>query len=280
MLFKFLPDYVKKSVKERIILTVSQSAFSNKIQDELKRLGVQIDQLQESQKIYNGLLTPAPQKLQERIVGGYFNDFVRSGNQCVEELSNALEKAGKTYGDFGSVLDFGCGVGRILICLKKAYPHLDLYGCDIDSEGINYCQSVLSNYGTFKLNPFAPPSLFDSNKFDFIYGISVFSHLPEDLQFAWLSELKRISKPDGILILSIENIKSRVILSANQLDELLEKGFYYFDGDKTQGLPEFYKTTLHTHEYINTKWAKYFEIIDIIPKGIMNHQDLIICRNN
>jgi len=43
-----------------------------------------------------------------------------------------------------------------------------------------------------------PPMSYEDNMFDFVYSISIFTHLPEDMQFAWLQELQRITKPGGI----------------------------------------------------------------------------------
>ena len=39
--------------------------------------------------------------------------------------------------------------------------------------------------------------------FDLIFNHSVFTHLDENYQDAWLAELERVTKPGGVLVLSV-----------------------------------------------------------------------------
>ena len=88
-----------------------------------------------------------------------------------------------------------------------------------------------------------PPLPFDNEFFDFIFSISVLTHIPEDMQFAWLAELNRVLKVGGTALLSTLPLD----LAAKTLDEdqhcirvLLQlrrqKG--------TQGLPKFYRDSV------------------------------------
>jgi hypothetical protein len=62
--------------------------------------------------------------------------------------------------------------------------------------------------------------------------------------------------------------------------EIIEaKGFYYDDdADLTNGLPSFYKNAHHSASYIKKEWGMYFDVINIIPMGLENHQDIILLR--
>jgi 2-polyprenyl-3-methyl-5-hydroxy-6-metoxy-1,4-benzoquinol methylase len=219
-----------------------------------------------------------PPNLQKRIVGGYFPDYIQSGFQNISDFNNALSGLGRSLRDFDQVLDFGCGCGRILLAVKKAYPKLSLHGADIDQEAIDFCNKHYDKWGKFYVNPDCPPSSMASNSIDLVYGISVFTHLPEDFQFLWLKELNRVTQINGILLLTVENEKINFLLNLTEKDQLESKGYFYKEGKVTEGLPEYYQTAIHTHAYIHKEWSKYFEILNIIPLGMGNHQDIIVCR--
>jgi SAM-dependent methyltransferase len=49
------------------------------------------------------------------------------------------------------------------------------------------------------VNEIAPPLPYPDSSFDFVYAISVFTHLPENLQDAWMQDCRRVLKPGGFL---------------------------------------------------------------------------------
>ena len=52
---------------------------------------------------------------------------------------------------------------------------------------------------TFEANNALPPLLFPDCAFDLVFAISVFTHLDEQYQLAWLAELRRVAQPGAIL---------------------------------------------------------------------------------
>jgi len=44
------------------------------------------------------------------------------------------------------------------------------------------------------------PTSYPSNYFDLVFGISVLTHLPSEMQVEWLQEIARIIKPSGIFL--------------------------------------------------------------------------------
>lgn len=98
------------------------------------------------------------------------------------------------------MLDFGCGCGRVI----RHWHDLQgprVHGCDHDTRPIEWCRRNLPFAG-FEVNGLTPPSPYDDCSFDLVYGLSVFTHLTGDLQFAWSDELRRIIRPGGHLIFS------------------------------------------------------------------------------
>ena len=163
-----------------------------------------------------------------------------------------------------------------MVHFHELYPSAKLYGTDIDEWAIHWCRDNLDHACNFTSNKQWPPLSYRDGFFDLVYSVSVFTHLPEDMQFAWLAELRRVAKEGSYLLLTTHNME---LLPANfRSDEPLKAGFYYSMGTGTDGLPDFYQTSFHSEEYIFDKWGKFFRIVRVIKKGIGNHQDLVICR--
>ena len=52
------------------------------------------------------------------------------------------------------------------------------------------------------MNPLHPPLVYPGEAFDLVYAFSVFTHLPESIQFSWMRELSRVLKAGGYLAIS------------------------------------------------------------------------------
>ncbi|WP_075342863.1 class I SAM-dependent methyltransferase [Tenacibaculum agarivorans] len=101
-----------------------------------------------------------------------------------------------------AILDWGCGTGRILRHLPKIAGNTNYYfGCDYNPKYVKWCQENLKNID-FQLNQVTPPLPYEDQKFDFVYGISIFTHLSLEQHQKWFEELYRILKPNGILFLT------------------------------------------------------------------------------
>ncbi|MCH2033620.1 MAG: class I SAM-dependent methyltransferase [Tenacibaculum sp.] len=101
-----------------------------------------------------------------------------------------------------SILDWGCGTGRVLRHLPSIAGNNNRYfGCDYNPKYVKWCSENLENID-FKLNEVTPPLEYENKKFDLVYGISIFTHLSLEQHHTWFEELHRILKPNGILFLT------------------------------------------------------------------------------
>ncbi len=273
-------NIVRESVEEKTAGWAEDRKQLQTLQARLADLETAFGQIQTILRREAAAAPPPPKHLQIRVVGGYVPDFLESGFAICGDLNAALEPAGRTLADFRRILDWGCGCGRTTRALKTLLPACELYGSDIDPEAIAWLQENYASLADFRVSPHRPPTSYADGMFDFVYGISVFTHLPEDMQFQWLEELRRITRPGGYLVMTTcgEQIYSQL---PSELRAIVEtKGFLYADGHYGQSisLPDFYQNTFHAHAYIRREWSKYFEILDIQPQRIQKHQDTVLMR--
>ena len=99
------------------------------------------------------------------------------------------------------ICEWGCGPARVIRHLHKIgnFEKVELFGTDYNEASINWCVKYIDNI-RFIRNNLEPPLPLDANTFDCIYAISIFTHLSEKLHYAWIEELFRLLKPNGILI--------------------------------------------------------------------------------
>lgn len=90
--------------------------------------------------------------------------------------------------------------GRVIRHLR-GMTQAQLFGSDQSAKLVDWCESNLP-FATFTINRLEPPLDFPDDKFDFVYALSVFTHLPAALQDAWMAELHRVLIPGGHLLLS------------------------------------------------------------------------------
>jgi SAM-dependent methyltransferase len=223
-----------------------------------------------------------PPFLRKRIHGSEdINTFEQVGRAVAADVIAYLRRAEDLGHDFRA-LDFGVGCGRILTPLQDlareswTRPNpIQWYGSDIDAQAIDWCSAYLGSRGTFVVNETMPPLPFPDRFFDFVYSISIFTHLPEAMQFAWLKEINRVLKTGGRAVISTHSFGP----PRNRKEErLIAYGFHHGGGKGAEGLPDFYQTSYHTREYIEREWAKVIAVESFIEKGVNKDQNLVLCR--
>jgi SAM-dependent methyltransferase len=126
--------------------------------------------------------------------------FLRSGEAAAASIENILAESGHRLEDFGDILDFGCGCGRVLRRWNGRGVHL--HGCDYNPKLVKWVRENLP-FVESSVNGLLPPLPYAAGSFDFVYGLSVFTHLTEAAQREWLLELRRVLRPGGHLLLTL-----------------------------------------------------------------------------
>lgn len=134
------------------------------------------------------------------------NDASGESYRKVRHVRNSIEQqliaAGHRFADFERILDFGCGVGRLLQALNEIRrPGQSLFGCDVNMECANWCRENL-DFAAVEHTALQPPLPYPDASFDLVTAISVFTHLSRPLQATWARELLRVVKPGGAILLT------------------------------------------------------------------------------
>jgi ubiquinone/menaquinone biosynthesis C-methylase UbiE len=175
-------------------------------------------------------------------------EFLWTGLVDMDRIITLYEKvANHPNMESPSVLDFGCGCGRMVRFLKNYSASSAIHACEVNPDQVDWCRDNLDHVQTSQCNAL-PPLPYQDQMFDLIYALSVFTHLSEEHATQWLSEMKRVLKPDGILIVTIHGltalntIKNSTVhqqmfnlsseIAGQTMDKFQEKPFVYFKYDQ------------------------------------------------
>ncbi len=174
------------------------------------------------------------------------------------------------------ILDFGCGIGRIIRCwseLKKP----TIYGTDYNPDLITWCRENLS-FAQFQVNQLAGRLSFDADMFDFIYALSVFTHLKEPQQFFWIDELARVLKPGGYLFITTHGERFYLPQLLPEDQERFRRGELVVYGGVQEGSN--ICAAFHPDDFVRQKMAKNLLVVDHVPEGALGNprQDVYLLR--
>jgi len=230
------------------------------------------------------------------------SEFASHGADFWIALSQASPKA---LSEYSSVLDFGCGCGRLARMFKGHLGYVA--GCDIDHRHVEWCASAIDHFDA-RLSKVKPPIPFEANEFEAVISISIFSHLNETNQDMFLQDLARVCKPEGLLFLPIHGQRAmtraltapKITSRLDMPDELFEQARGKFERDELAFVlqhghlttvidggaiagklisdPFEYGITFMSEAYVRAHWSQWFEIVDYRSGGIHDFQDIVVLR--
>ena len=167
-----------------------------------------------------------------------------------------------------NILDWGCGPARIVRHLPGLFDKsCSIYGTDYNSKSIAWNRKAIKGVN-FNLNNTEPPLPYVDNSFDIIYGISIFTHLPEELHYKWFSELARISKKNGIIFLTLQGNAFKVKLTISELDQF-NRGELITRGNTKIGHRTY--TAIHPPDFVK-KLIKGHQLLEHIEGDVRNNK--------
>ncbi len=240
-----------------------------------------------------------PESLRATVCGGLaMGSHLRSGAEDLAMLAELFSTyAERPFAGVRSVLDFGCGCGRVLRWFQTALPGAHLHGADVRAATIAWCQQNLR--GTFVANGTLPPLPFADGSIDLVYALSVFSHLGLDQCLAWMRELARVTRPDGLILVSshgafaaalcarspehqqtlqIDAAEARVIQRALAHEPFVHRVLPAAIRESAEGVADDYGQAFFTERFAREQWAASTEFLGCVPCGLNLFQDMYALR--
>jgi SAM-dependent methyltransferase len=178
-----------------------------------------------------------------------------------------------------SMLDWGCGCGRIIGFFLKFSGIPRICGADIDAEAIAWCQDNLKP-AEFSMVPPHPPTAYADQEFDLIISFSVFTHLSREDQFSWLKEMQRILAPGGLFLTTVHGeLATQLKFPGKKIKKVLKGGIFdVMDDERLDGIAPkgYYRAVYQTKEYTLKEWSRYFEILEYKEGGVGHYQDVVV----
>lgn len=202
----------------------------------------------------------------------YYEDGLETAQWIKNEVSEYMSLQSK------SILDWGCGPGRVIRHLPTVFGNgCRYFGTDYNAEYVDWCAENLAGI-TFKKNGVYPPLLFDDSAMDLIYGISIFTHLSEDGHYKWIAELTRVAKPGGIIFITTHGNVTKQNLLPDEVRKF-EEGNLVVRGDAKEG--HRVCTAYHPESFMKQLFEAKLKILRHTPGTITNNrpqQDLWILQ--
>jgi SAM-dependent methyltransferase len=210
--------------------------------------------------------------------------FTKEGSTAYIRLERFLQTYfAKRLQDFASILDWGCGSGRMLRYFPEQVLQ-NLTGIDIDQEAIEWCRQAFP-HGQFLAVAMQPPTPLASETFDLIYANSVLTHLRENDHLQWLRELHRLAKPGAVLLLTTSGERNwwkGKFPSSRFVEWQVTRNGFYEGGHNTNldaiGVGDYYRNVFVSADYIWRIWSGWFQIIDHVQGGFGDMQDMTVLR--
>jgi SAM-dependent methyltransferase len=213
-----------------------------------------------------------PRRLMVRVAGTADAEwFLRSGRAAYDAIAGHVP-----LDSLESVLDFGCGCGRV----TRYWSDFDgsVSGSDVNAKAIDWCRDNLG-FASFERNTLAPPLDFDPESFDFVYALSVFTHLTAELQLAWRDEMLRVLQPGGLLLVTTHGRSYVPRLDADERARF-ERGELVVRWGDVPGTN--LCSAYHPEVYLHDTFARGFTFLELEPEGARGNptQDLVLLRKD
>lgn len=146
------------------------------------------------------------------------------------------------------MLEFASGYGCVTRHIDSELMNLSAIACDIHPEAINFLRSRLNRNAI--ISCVDPDRFMLDRKFDVVFALSFFSHMPKKTWSKWLVSLYESVSPGGILIFTTHGKKSMQFFGEVSFDN---DGFYFMQQSEQKDLDTSdYGQTIVKESYVSS----------------------------
>ena len=207
---------------------------------------------------------------QEKGLSYYFEDGKRSAdklkNLCQQHFPNKINL---------TLFEFASGYGCITRNLDKSY--FDVTSCDIHTEAMSFIQSNF-NAKTI-LSTTNPEDFFVDKKYDVVFALSFFSHMPDRTFGKWLKALWGLVDYGGVLIFTTHGRVSNEMFFNLPVSD----GFAFQPDSEQKDLDvSDYGTTVSEYQYVKKACEEFLQLVPSDYKEAFwwEHQDVYIVNKS
>ena len=132
--------------------------------------------------------------------------YMRTCRSALDAIYNGLEASGRRPESINTVLDFGCGYGRIYRGLAAAFPNAELTACDLMESAAQFCADTFGGTSIKSCEDVGRVTL--PTKYDLVWLGSVFTHLPKHRWISLLAFLAQWTNPSGVIVFTSHGNKA------------------------------------------------------------------------
>ena len=196
-------------------------------------------------------IQPNPNSVETRahVTDYYFKDGSRSATQLDEIVKQYhCHSAARRL----SLLEFASGYGAVSRHLSKMAEKYDLVACDIHSSAINFLRNNLCTNAI--LSDSRPEDFKADQKFDVVFALSFFSHMPPKTFGSWIATLLACVEQDGLLIFTTHGRESYADVRSPLLSP---EGYWFSPVSEQDDLPtDEYGCMISTPFYVAEQISK------------------------
>lgn len=203
-------------------------------------------------------------------------DYLADGWRTLSELMLLLEAVDQPLLKMPRVLEFASGHGRFTRHLVKALGPERVVVSDVVPSAVEFSRNTFAVDGF--LSASVPEEVQWPGRYDLVFVLSLFSHLPRSTWSRWLVVLYAAVAPGGLLVFSTHGVKAANFDHVTMDDE----GYFFAASSESTAIDEQeYGTTFTSEAFVLARIAETLgadKLVHKSPVHFWNHQDAYVLR--